>query len=124
MQEEYTIEAFLELRKNKRLADWTSGVYLVSNKSKNKHYVGKSINVKDRLFTHFSGRGNGDIYADYLHNDIFSVRFYKFNDKQFRDIDELEYHLIRIYEASTLGYNRQQGNNHFKKSRGSTVTVG
>lgn len=107
---ELSVEDFLIFRKENKLSSWSDGVYLLGNKTKNKFYVGQSINVKDRIFAHFSGRGNGDVYADYIHDDQFIVRYYEFNKNQFRDINELEYHLIRIYEANKTGYNRQQGN--------------
>lgn len=107
---ELSVEDFLVFRKENKLSDWSDGVYLIGNKTKNRFYVGQSINVKNRLFTHFSGRGNGDVYVDYIQGDKFIVRYYDFNKHQFRDINELEYHLIRIYDANVTGYNRQQGN--------------
>ena len=110
LSKEHDVSDFLELRKQNKLDDWLEGVYLIKNKTKNKFYVGRSINVKDRLFTHFTGRGNGDVYFDYRSGDSFMVRYYPFNPNQYRSIDELEYHLIRIYQASEIGYNRQKGN--------------
>lgn len=110
LENEYTVDDFLGLRAQNKLEGWLDGVYLIKNQTKDMYYVGQSINVKDRLFTHFTGRGNGDVYFDYRIGDSFLVRYYPFNPNQFRSIDELEYHLIRIYQSSETGYNRQQGN--------------
>lgn len=106
---EYSAEEFIRLRQSGLLKDWTLGVYLIKNKERNMHYVGKSKNVRDRVFSHFSGRGNGDIYHHYRLGEPFTIRFYPHNEHQFQSIEELEYHLIRIYESNTYGYNRQKG---------------
>ncbi len=107
---EYTMDEFIEKRRNKMLHNWLSGVYLIGNKTQRKYYVGQSICVQDRIFTHITGRGNGDIYFDIRSGDDFIIRYYPFDPNQFRTIDELEFHLIRIYEANVYGYNRQAGN--------------
>lgn len=86
------------------------GVYLLKNKTLNKYYVGQSKDMVNRVSAHFSGRGNGDVYHDYKSDHDFDVCFYFFNTHQFRDLNELERHLIRIYDCVTLGYNRKKGN--------------
>lgn len=106
---EYIADEFVRLRRENLLKDWTNGVYLITNKTKRMHYVGKSIHVRDRVFAHFSGRGNGDVYHHLMSGDQLTVRFYPHNKNQYQSIEELEYHLIRIYEANTKGYNRQKG---------------
>lgn len=109
---EYTPKEFLTLRKtNPEYKDiYTMGVYILYNQTKKKYYVGQSSNLFDRVFLHFNGRGNGDVYFDYKSGDIFSIRLYKFDPNQFRDLNEFEYHFIRIYESNDTGYNRQAGN--------------
>lgn len=106
----YGIEEYLRLRKEKACEGFEAGVYLICNTAKQKYYVGQSACPADRVFTHFTGRGNGDIYMDYKMGDIFSVRIYTLDRNSFRDLNELESHLIRIYEARSKGYNRQKGN--------------
>lgn len=108
---EYDINEFLDLRQAKECTDGTiPGVYLICNTQRSKYYVGQSARPADRVFTHFTGRGNGDIYVDYKNQEPFTVRFYDLNNNDFRDLNELEFHLIRIYEAQEKGYNRQKGN--------------
>lgn len=108
----YTIDEYLKLRKSK--SDFqnkhSKGVYMLINETKRKYYVGQSEEMSERAFVHLTGRGNGDVYLDYKLGDEFSVRFYELNTNQFIDLNELEYHLIRIYQANETGYNRQAGN--------------
>lgn len=107
---EQDINVFLALRRKKQCGGNTPSVYMLHNKNNQKYYIGQSYHPSDRVFTHFTGRGNGDVYADYKQGDTFTVRFYELDPCQFRDLNELEYHLIRIYQARELGYNRRDGN--------------
>ena len=47
-----------------------AGVYILFNKTKNMYYVGKGQNVMNRVNNHFTGKGNGDVYADYKYGSI------------------------------------------------------
>ena len=107
---EYSVDEFLTLRRQGAVPLLSASVYFLKNIHNNKVYIGQSEKPLDRVFTHFTGRGNGDVYADYKYGADFLVRFYVFDPNQFRDINELEYHLIRIYESDKTGYNRQAGN--------------
>lgn len=113
----YTIDELLLLRKEKACIGVTSGAYLICNTTKQKYYVGQSEKPVDRVSLHFTGRGNGDVYVDYKNGDAFTVRFYDLDTNHFRDLNELEYHLIRIYEARSKGYNRQGGNTTRQQKR-------
>lgn len=42
-----------------------SGVYILYNHTKKKYYVGQAKKVFQRVNNHFTGHGNGDVYADY-----------------------------------------------------------
>jgi len=86
------------------------GVYLLKNKTLNTYYVGQSMDMVSRVSAHFSGRGNGDVYHDYKLGHDFEIGFYFVNTHQFRDLNELERHLIRIYDCVEAGYNRRKGN--------------
>ena len=50
------------------------GVYILYNQSKNMHYVGQSLKVFDRVNPHFTGKGNGNVYADYKCGDSFEIK--------------------------------------------------
>jgi hypothetical protein len=40
------------------------------------HYIGKSTNVFIRINSHFTGKGNGDIYADWKYGDSFKIKWF------------------------------------------------
>ncbi len=42
-----------------------TGVYILYNQTKNMYYVGQGKSVFQRINSHFTGHGNGDVYADY-----------------------------------------------------------
>lgn len=106
----YDATDFLTQRQQKMCEGMRAGVYLLHNKIRDKYYVGQSHRPADRVFKHLNGMGNGDVYADYKNGEGFTVRFYPLKGSGFRDLNELEYHLIRIYEPHKGGYNRQAGN--------------
>ena len=54
-----------------------AGVYILYNKTKHLYYVGQSKQVLDRVNAHFTGHGNGDVYADYKCGNTFSIRTIK-----------------------------------------------
>ncbi|MEG1354157.1 MAG: GIY-YIG nuclease family protein, partial [Malacoplasma sp.] len=54
-----------------------SGVYIIFNISKQSYYVGQSINVLKRVNNHFTGSGNGDVYADYKYGSQFQITIVK-----------------------------------------------
>lgn len=47
------------------------GIYIIHNVTKNKYYVCQSRIVLKIVRNHFSGSGNGDVYADFKYNDEF-----------------------------------------------------
>lgn len=64
-----------------------------------------------RINQHFTGHGNGDVYADYKYGDQFKIRAIRLVDSGYSDLDKLERDLIEKYEAYQLGYNKTKGNN-------------
>lgn len=54
------------------------GVYILHNVTKDKYYIGQGRQVidrvNDRVNMHFTGHGNGDVYADYKYGDIFTIK--------------------------------------------------
>lgn len=112
MQDDYEINGFLMARRVPGLIQdgQGPGAYLIKNKASGEVYIGQSVNPIERVVAHFSGRGNGDVYADYKYGAPFTVRFYDLAGSGFRDLNELEFHLIRIYQSDMNGYNRRAGN--------------
>ena len=102
------IQMYSDLKKNNIKLDEVdgSGCYVLLNKSKNKNYVGQSVNVLRRINNHLNGKGNGDVYADLKYGDMFKIIIVKCN------VDELnviEKNLISEYDAFSKGYNRNEG---------------
>lgn len=86
------------------------GVYIIWNKTKDKHYVGQSKNISRRLLQHFK---NGDvkniIFAkDWYNGDYFCYKYYFCETKD--QLDSLEKRYIDEYAAFERGYNSTNGN--------------
>lgn len=88
-----------------------SGVYVFRNISLGKCYVGQAKSVPKRLRQHLSGRGNGDVYADWKYGSKFEIITYRIQDSPFASLDEMERYYIEAYNAYENGYNKTHGNN-------------
>ena len=97
------------LNKKSTLGEMT-GVYIIYNKSKNMYYVGQSVKTVQRVNSHLSGRGNGDVYADYKYGDEFTVKIIPLNKSGYDTLDDLERDMINTYNAYSSGYNKTRGN--------------
>ncbi len=86
------------------------GVYIIYNNIKEMYYVGQSKNAIGRVKTHFSGRGNGDVYADYKYGDDFTIKFIALENSGFSSLNSLERNTIDVYDAFSKGYNKTRGN--------------
>ncbi len=86
------------------------GVYVIHNETRDMYYVGQAKKLFFRVNQHFTGHGNGDVYADYKYGDDFSIKIIKLTDSGYSDIDLLEKHMIEKYDAYNSGYNRTSGN--------------
>ena len=91
------------------ISDFT-GIYIIHNVSSERYYVGQSKREVNRVNQHFTGHGNGDIYADYKYGDIFTLKMLSLNNSGYESLDELERDTIEYYDAFALGYNRTRGN--------------
>lgn len=89
--------------------DYT-GVYVIHNTTKDLYYVGQSVRVVGRVTQHFTGHGNGDVYADYKYGDTFTINTIPLNGSGYDSIDALERNAIATYNAYNKGYNRTRGN--------------
>ncbi len=86
------------------------GVYIIHNVSKDLFYVGQAQRILDRLNQHFTGHGNGDVYADYKYGDKFTIRTIALRKSGFKTLNELERNAIETYDACKKGYNKTKGN--------------
>lgn len=97
-------------RKSYALTKNFEGVYILYNKTKNIYYVGQGKQVLNRVNAHFTGKGNGDVYADYKYGDEFTIKMIELERSGFTTLNELERHTIRHYNAFSKGYNKTRGN--------------
>ncbi|MCE8163513.1 MAG: GIY-YIG nuclease family protein [Candidatus Moeniiplasma glomeromycotorum] len=87
------------------------GVYVIRNKTKDKHYVGQSKNLGKRLNQHFlNGEVRNVIFAkDWYSGDLFYYKFYFCQTKD--ELDALEKLKIEEYNSfGKNGYNSTGGN--------------
>lgn len=87
-----------------------TGVYVLHNIADDKYYVGQSVRIIDRVTQHLTGRGNGDVYADFKYGRTFTVALIPLNGSGFDSLNELESQTIKAYGAYVNGYNRTRGN--------------
>ena len=104
---ELTPKEFFSLRKEGKNFP---GVYVLHNKTKNLCYVGQGTQVFNRVNSHLTGKGNGDVYADYKYGDEFSIRIIPFQGSGYDSINALEKDTISTYNAFAKGYNKTRGN--------------
>ena len=86
------------------------GVYILHNKTKDLYYIGQAKKILDRVNNHFTGKGNGDVYADYKYGDKFVIRMIALEGSGFESLNELERNMIAKYDAVSKGYNKTKGN--------------
>lgn len=87
-----------------------AGVYILYNHTKNMYYVGQGKKVFQRVNSHFTGHGNGDVYADYKYGNEFTIRMIALENSGFETLNKLERHTINTYNAYARGYNKTRGN--------------
>lgn len=87
-----------------------TGVYILYNQTKRLYYVGQGKSVFTRVNAHFTGHGNGDVYADYKYGDKFTIKMIDLKKSGFDNINELQRSTIKTYDAFSKGYNRTRGN--------------
>lgn len=68
-------------------------------------YIGQSVNVTNRVHGHFTGKGNGDVYADLKYGRFAFVQMIPCERD---DLNELERALIDAFDA-TESYNNTVG---------------
>lgn len=86
------------------------GVYVLYNSTKNKYYVGQGKRILDRVNMHFTGKGNGDVYADYKYGDNFTIKMIGLKHSGYKSLNALERDTIEVFNAQATGYNKTKGN--------------
>ena len=66
--------------------------------------------VLNRVNSHFTGKGNGDVYADYKYGDYFTIKMIALDKSGYTSLNELERNTIMTYDAFASGYNKTRGN--------------
>ena len=74
------------------------------------YYVGQSKDIISRVKQHFTGKGNGDVYADYKYGDLFEIGLLLLSHAGYRVLNDLERDLIDVFGAYERGYNKTRGN--------------
>lgn len=87
-----------------------AGVYILHNETKDLYYVGQAQKILDRVNNHFTGKGNGDVYADYKYGDVFTIQMISLLESDCDTLNELERETIDAYDAVKKGYNKKRGN--------------
>ena len=116
---EVTPEEFFRLRNKKKAFNNRknistdmdfAGIYIIYNKTRNMYYIGQSKNVFKRVNSHFTGKGNGDVYADYKYGNQFTISMIALEGSGFSTLNALEKNAISTYNAYSKGYNKTKGN--------------
>lgn len=101
----------------------TIGVYVITNTSNGKVYVGQSVNCKERWKSHQNQFRNGKHFNKHLQRayDKYgeaSFTFYLLEMCDQCDMDERERYWIELLQASNpdLGYNKELGGSKGKKA--------
>lgn len=87
-----------------------AGVYILHNLTKDMYYVGQSNELMNRINSHFTGSGNGDVYADFKYGDEFSIKIISLEESGYHNLNELEHDMIFAHNAHNKGYNKTRGN--------------
>ncbi len=100
-----------KLKETKTMSEFEfPGVYVIYNRTRNKYYVGQATKIISRVNNHFTGKGNGDVYADYKYKNKFIIQLFPLAGSGFSSLNSLERHAIDVYKAYKKGYNKTKGN--------------
>ncbi len=108
----YSPNRFFECRR-KMMKDKVGdieGIYVFHNKSKRKYYVGQSKKLYSRVNNHLTGKGNGDVYADYIYGDRIRIKLISKKGSGYHNLNKMEKDFIKYFNAYSNGYNKTIGN--------------
>lgn len=90
-----------------------SGIYRITNLTNGKFYIGRSVNVGDRLYEHIkSALGVGSSRQDIhkiMSEDLNNWGFEILEEVEPNKLSEREKFYIDFYNSNVYGYNRQRG---------------
>lgn len=89
----------------------TEGIYIFTNLSNNRKYVGQSIHLLSRVKGHLSGHGNPELHKDLKKGYEFKIQFIKLGNSEFNNLNALEKAYISKTNSYYGGYNKTRGNN-------------
>ena len=87
-----------------------AGCYILYNEDTSEAYVGQATRVLERIKKHLSGRGNGEVYADYKYGDYFIIIALPLSQWKNDNLNEMESFYIGLYNSRKNGYNKTKGN--------------
>ena len=73
------------------------GVYVLTNTTKDKSYVGKGDRVFRKVFRHINGHENAEVFSDLSNGDEFEIIIYTLSRSSFDDLDELFREAIDVF---------------------------
>lgn len=82
-------------------------------------YAGQSVNIAERVHQHFTGHGNGDVYADVKYGKYVFVKLFPCPKENMND---LECRLIEAFNGLD-SYNKTAGGAQKRKRQSSFVTI-
>lgn len=85
----YNVDSRRRDRKMLKLID-APGVYVFSNVTRRKSFVGKGSKVFRRVFRQINGHGNQSLYSELRDGDEFEIRIFRLDRTDCDDVDELE----------------------------------
>lgn len=110
-----TLNKDLKNRKKSRLYSQGlnfEGIYVLHNITKDKHYVGQSVNVIKRVGMHFGGKksGNAQVYQDFKKGHEWNIKLIDMKTTNYNNLNDLEKYAIKLYKGYDKGYNKTRGN--------------
>lgn len=85
------------------------GIYIIYNKTKNLYYVGSSTkNIFAAIHRHFTGKGNNDVYADYQHGDLITIKTLSISYSDYDTLEEMVKKTKKEYSTKADDYSKSR----------------
>lgn len=88
-----------------------TGIYKITNLRTNKSYIGLSVHIEQRWKEHKAGKGNNQLYQDFLKYGIDNFKFEVLEECDISILSEREIYWISFYDTFNNGYNENPGGN-------------
>lgn len=105
------------------------GIYYIKNTSNNNMYIGQSVNIKTRFYSHKCALKKNKHYNEKLQEDFnkYGMKSFEFGvlkECESESLDELEQYYIKKYDTVESGYNNASGGlKGFKSSEETKLKV-